>query len=56
VKEDIYHINNSHNRFMIIDDVEVYLIGTSLKDLGGKWFGFSKMDRESLKILDKLDE
>ena len=32
----------SHDRFMIIDD-EVYHIGASLKDLGKKWFAFSKM-------------
>ena len=32
----------SHDRFMILDD-EVYHIGASLKDLGKKWFAFSKM-------------
>lgn len=40
---------------MIIDDIEVYLIGASLKDLGKKWFGFSKMDVENLNILEKLN-
>ena len=33
-----------HDRFLIIDDRELYLIGASLKDLGGKCFGFTKMD------------
>lgn len=33
----------SHDRFIIIDD-ELYLVGASLKDLGKKWFGFSKME------------
>ncbi len=33
----------SHDRFLCIDD-EVYHIGASIKDLGKKWFGFSKMD------------
>ena len=35
---------NSHDRFLIIDEKQVYLIGASLKDLGNKWFGFSKLD------------
>ena len=50
----IEEFNNSHDRFIIIDDVEVYLIGASLKDLGKKWFGFSKMEIESLKVIEKL--
>jgi hypothetical protein len=39
----------SHDRFLIIDDI-VYHIGASLKDLGKKWFAFSKMglDKEIL--------
>jgi prophage antirepressor-like protein len=45
---------NSHDRFLIIDKKEVYHIGASLKDLGKKWFAFSKMDAESLAILEKL--
>jgi len=44
----------AHDRFMIIDGNEVYHIGASLKDLGKKWFGFSKMDSESLSILGRL--
>jgi len=51
----IKEFNKSHDRFMIIDDVEVYLIGASLKDLGKKWFGFSKMDIESFGLVEKLD-
>lgn len=35
---------DSHDRFIIIDDKEIYHIGASLKDLGKKWFAFSKMD------------
>ena len=35
---------NSHDRFLIIDDNELYHIGASLKDAGNKWFAFSKMD------------
>jgi hypothetical protein len=44
----------SHDRFMIIDETEVYHIGASLKDLGKKWFAFSRMDKENLKILERL--
>lgn len=35
---------NSHDRFLIVDDKEVYHIGASLKDLGKKMFAFSKLD------------
>lgn len=45
---------NSHDRFMIVDDNEVYHIGASLKDLGKKWFAFSRIGIEPLDILDKL--
>ena len=47
---------NSHDRFLIVDKIEVYHIGASLKDLGKKWFAFSKMDIESVGILDRLGE
>jgi len=46
---------DSHDRFLILDDNEVYLIGASLKDLGKKWFGFSKLDISSIdNILKRL--
>ena len=45
---------NSHDRFLIIDKKEVYHLGASLKDLGKKWFAFSKLEIENLKILEKL--
>jgi hypothetical protein len=51
---EIQEFDLSHDRFMIIDDSEVYHIGASLKDLGKKWFAFSKMDLDStLKLLMK---
>ena len=34
---------NTHDRFLCIDDT-VYHIGASLKDLGKKWFAFSRME------------
>jgi len=51
---EIKTFKESHDRFMIIDGDEVYHIGASLKDLGKKWFAFSRMDRENLKILERL--
>ena len=43
-----------HDRFLILDDKEVYHIGASLKDLGKKWFAFSKMDINSFELIGKL--
>jgi hypothetical protein len=45
----------SHDRFLIIDSKELYHIGASLKDLGKKWFAFSKFDIESFTILSRLE-
>ncbi len=53
---DIKKFNNSHDRFLILDDKEVYHIGASLKDLGKKWFAFSKMDMESFDVLSRLEK
>jgi hypothetical protein len=36
----------SHDRFLIIDNTEVYHLGASLKDLGKKWFAFSKLEKK----------
>jgi len=45
----------SHDRFLIIDQTEVYHLGASLKDLGKKWFAFSKMDKASVEnILNSI--
>lgn len=47
----------SHDRFLIIDDKDIYHLGASLKDLGRKWFAFSKMEKTSVQsILDKIDK
>ena len=51
---ELKEFKRSHDRFLIIDNKEVYHFGASLKDLGKKWFAFSKFDKEALKILDKL--
>ncbi len=52
---EIKKFNASHDRFLIIDSNEVYHIGASLKDLGKKWFGFSKMDSASFTLLNNLN-
>jgi hypothetical protein len=46
---EVKQFNKSHDRFLIIDDgKEVYHIGASLKDLGKKWFAFTKMNKDSV--------
>lgn len=47
---------NSHDRFLIIDGKTVYHFGASLKDLGKKWFAFSKFDKDAFKLLERLAE
>ena len=41
---------SSHDRFLIIDKKDIYHLGASLKDLGKKWFAFSKMSLDSLNL------
>lgn len=43
-----------YDRFIIIDEKEVYHIGASLKDLSKKWFAFSKINVQPKEILNKL--
>ena len=47
-------LTTSHDRFLIIDQIELYHIGASLKDLGKKWFAFSKMNSLATDVLTKL--
>jgi hypothetical protein len=53
-KITIKNFKDSHDRFLIIDEKEVYHVGASLKDLGKKWFAFSKFDIEVFTLLDRL--
>lgn len=53
---DIKTLKTSHDRFLILDRKEVYHIGASLKDLGKKWFGFSKLNEFLPTILEKLND
>ncbi len=53
----INEFTKSHDRFLIIDLQEVYHLGASLKDLGKKWFAFSKMDKKSVEsMLNSINE
>mgnify|MGYP002508509749 FL=1 len=48
------HYNETfYDRFLIVDDKELYLIGASLKDLGKKCFGFTKMDAGEIERIKK---
>ena len=53
---EIKEFKNSHDRFIIIDNTTVYHFGASLKDLGKKWFAFSKMDIGAVEMLTRLKE
>ncbi len=44
----------AHDRFLIIDETELYHFGASLKDLGKKWFAVSKMELGTLGLLERL--
>lgn len=48
--------SDTHDCFLIIDDTELYHIGASLKDLGKKWFAFSRMDIEAGRMLQILNK
>nr|WP_294928697.1 ORF6N domain-containing protein [uncultured Flavobacterium sp.] len=48
--------SDTHDRFLIIDNTELYHIGASLKDLGKKWFAFSRMDIEVGRMLQILNK
>ncbi len=51
---EVREFKEAHDRFLIIDDTNVYHFGASLKDFGKKWFGFSKFDKEAVSMLEKL--
>lgn len=50
----IERFKEAHDRFLIIDESEIYHIGASLKDLGRKWFAFSKFASGALEMLEKI--
>jgi hypothetical protein len=50
----VFEFDKAHDRFLIIDQKEIYHLGASLKDLGKKWFAFSKLHIDPDLILGKL--
>ena len=54
-KVEIKIFTKSHDRFLILDNNTVYHIGASLKDLGKKWFAFSKIELDASEMLYKLN-
>jgi len=51
---ELYLFSMSHDRFLILDNSIVYHIGASLKDLGKRWFAFSKIGIDANEMLQKL--
>jgi len=52
----VIQFDKAHDRFLIIDNETVYHMGASLKDLGKKWFAFSKMEKDSVTITQMMKE
>jgi hypothetical protein len=48
-------LKTTHDRFLILDEKELYHIGASLKDLGKRWFAFSKLNEFLSEVLEKLN-
>ena len=53
-KIEVKQFTKAHDRFLIIDNETVYHIGASLKDLGKKWFAFSKIKLDAKELINKL--
>jgi hypothetical protein len=52
---DLRILKHVHDRFLIIDNKELYHLGASLKDLGKRWFAFSRMDGFLYEVLARLN-
>ena len=51
---DIKTFRNAHDRFLILDNKTIYHFGASLKDLGKKWFAFSRFDKGAVELLGRV--
>lgn len=51
----IHAFKKAHDRFLIIDEETVYHIGALLKDIGKKWFAFSRIELDAEEMLAKLN-
>jgi len=54
-KIEVIQFTKAHDRFLIIDNETVYHIGASLKDLGKKWFAFSKINLDAKEMMNKIE-
>jgi len=52
----IKKFSKAHDRFLIIDETIIYHFGASLKDLGKKWFAFSKMDIQAIEMITNISK
>lgn len=51
---DVQAVTNFHDRFLFVDEKTIFHIGASIKDLGKKVFGFSKLGLDAKQIMDML--
>lgn len=51
---EIKEFAEAHDRFLILDERVIFHFGASLKDLGKKWFAFSKFEKGAVQMLEKL--
>ena len=51
-----HEFNDAHDRFLINDQKELYHFGASLKDLGKKWFAFSKLEGITETVLSNINK
>jgi len=54
-KVEIKEFALSHDRFLIVDQQDIYHFGASLKDLGKKWFAVSRFDNQAIAFLKRLE-
>jgi len=55
IENDVHYLKEKANEFLIIDNTKVFHIGASLKDLGKKWFAFSKINFDTDELIKKLN-
>jgi phage regulator Rha-like protein len=53
---EVIAFTHAHDRFIIIDNKDVYHVVASLKDLGKKWFAFSKIEKSDMELLGRLEK
>lgn len=54
-KAELLQLDKAHDRFIVIDKKDVYHLGASLKDLGKKWFAFTKIKNDSISLIEQLE-